>query len=225
MPATILLKSPSGVDDKRIKLANAQFARPFDVGTWSKIRVFCRMSINDNAIMGVGNTIMMFGLCSGTTNLPGDATTQHAVGLGTNSTWTSSSASYYSAVGIFLSRIGTTLSFDLGGGSAGTIGFGRNDAGIQRGLYFLDITKGSPNWTFHYFTRNGSTAVVDVSYDTMMSIAEIETGMSLTGHVLGTSRSFPVDEGTNGALNSVCMWWPRTVPVMEISDLGIVRFA
>lgn len=229
MAATIILQTPGGVDDKRIRLANAQFARPFSVGSWSKIRIFVRWAVGDNSNMMSGVTNFMFGLCSGSTNLPGDATTQHAIGAGTNGDWDGASSSTYYGFGTtfnFLSRIGATLTA-LGGGVAATSAGVRRGLPATRTLFFIDFTKGSPSWTGQVMMiANTSSTTTDVDYATMMTYAELETPGALAGHIVGsTARTFAVDEGTNGTLDHVCFWWPRTDPVVEISDIGIVRFA
>lgn len=229
MPATIILQSPSGVDDKRIRLANAQFARPFDFGSWTKIRIFMRWACADSATMMSGSTTWMFGLCSGTTNLPGDATTTHAIGVGSNSTWNGGSNASYYGFGTrfnFLSRIGSTvalLNVDVAATNA-AIG---HPTPAQRSLLFVDFTKGSPNWTGQVqVARNSSTLTVDTSYDDMMTYAELESTGAVSGHIVAqTARTFAVDEATNGTLDSICLWWPRTSPVIEISDIGVVRFS
>ena len=176
-----------------------------------------------------GITNFMFGLCSGTTNLPGDATTTHAIGVGTNGDWNGSSNASYYGFGTtfnFLSRIGSTLTA-LGGDVAATNAGIGHPTPAQRSILFVDFTKGSPNWTGQVqVVRNTSTSTVDTSYDDMMTYAELETTGAISGYlVANTARTFAVDEATNGTLNSVCLWWPRTSPVIEVSDIGIVRFS
>ena len=226
MPATIILKSPSGVDDHFARLSNAQFARPFDVGAWTTLRVGIRWVITDNSVLGTGTTNCLLGLCSGTTNLPGDATCQHAIGFGSvGVTWSTSSPYFYNTISAsFASKIGSTVTTGLGGSALTNVGAGRSDAGLQRGVWFVDFTKGSPNWTAKAFYRNNTTLTVDVSQQSFLAMMEIEPPAA-TGHIDSADYTFAVDEGTNGTLNSVFFWWARSVPYVEIADLAIARFA
>lgn len=226
MPATIILKSPSGVDDHFARLSNAQFARPFDISTWTTLRVGIRWVITSDATLSSGLTSCLVGLCSGTTNLPGDATCQHAIGLGTAGVaWSASSTTFYATTtSSFISKIGTTVTTGLGGSSFTDMGAGRSDTGAQRAAWFVDFTKGSPNWTAKAFYRNDTTITLDMSQQTFLDLMAIDTP-SLTGYIASSSFSFAVDEATNGTLNSVFFWWSRAVPYAEISDIAIARFA
>lgn len=224
MPATIIYKSPGGVDDKRARLANGQFARPFDIGSWDRIRFGFRAAAMDDLLLLTGIANWFWGFCSGTTNLPGDQTCTHAIGVSTgNVSWSYPGNNTFANTQPWMaSLIGTTWTTSLGGSVLTAMGLGRT-LDTQRGLYFLDLERGSPNWTAYTFYRNSSTSTsADISRDTFLSMMEIEAP-SLTLHS-SDSKAFPVDEGTNGALNAVFITWPRTTPQLEISDIAIARF-
>jgi hypothetical protein len=230
MAAVILLRSPSSVDDKRCRLANAQVARPFNVGSWTKLRVAMRVGMTDDAAPA-GNTTFMTGICSGTTNLPGDATCTHAVGVGTNAQalaviGTTTTRLMSLVTTSIMTKIGTTVT-GLGTSYATSSGMGAaaNYNGLQRDLWFLTVTKGTPNWSFSVLQRNNVASTSDYSYDQFIQYAETEAYPTLTRYVTGTTVTGAIDEGANGTLDTVFFWWPRAAPAIEISDIAVVRFA
>jgi len=66
MPSSILLRTFGGIPDQRAVLNQSNFVRPFNAGSWNKIRVCCRLSITDGGagIFPIPNHIAI-GLCSG----------------------------------------------------------------------------------------------------------------------------------------------------------------
>src|SRR5437867_3420891 len=67
--------------DNRVVMSNGRFARTLAIGTlWTKLRIGIRFAINDGAANIGGGPIFAFGLCHGTTNIYGDATTDHFLG-------------------------------------------------------------------------------------------------------------------------------------------------
>lgn len=232
MPSTILLRSPDAIADKRIVLSNSQFARPFNIGTWNKIRIAVRWGARYMSPGPAGNITWMLGLCSGSTNLPGDATCTHAVGCGhnTGSAWTPSgvagtTAHYGTGQILAMKKVNTTFTTTLYLESSGDISAGADQTGKQRDLFFLDITKGSPNYTLQTYCRYFSNTALDISATNFLLYAETEAGLTLVPYEYGTARALAVDEGVDGALNHVFFWWSRTQPMIEISDIAIVKFS
>lgn len=225
MPVTIL--DPAGVD-KRAAVVNAQFARPFNVGAWSKIRVAFRMAVTDTGANLTGDVVFAMGICSGSTNLWGDATCQHAIGAGRIvNNWTRSAGgpsysmttnSNWQAV----KKVGTTIT---NGSNLGVLILGAGAAtGSTKGVFALDITKGSPNFTLQAFARNAS-ATTDISQTAFYDWIEVESYQTLTSHGNGSAMALAVDEGANGTLDHVFFYWSRSTPVFHISDIAVVRFA
>jgi hypothetical protein len=93
----------------------------------------------------------------------------------------------------------------------------------RRWLLFLDITKGSPNFTLNTFCCNNMNAV-DSSKETFEATVAVEA-CSLPNHAFGTARTLAVDEAADGYLNAICFGWDRTVHKIELCDVAVARFA
>ena len=225
MAATILLRTIGGVDDKRLVLGNASVARLLSYGTdWTTLRIGLRWTIGNTGADLTGSPHLAVGLCSGTTQIYGDALTTHFVGVLSNqAAWTySPSSPVYSAVGggpfYPAKRIGSVLTL-------GTLitPYWRIDADptAARSLFFVDITKGTPNFSFRLFAHESSSA--DVSLDTFLQKMQ-EATPSLANHAYTNAFTLAVSE-TDGALNAVNVYWDRATPALEISDLAVARLA
>lgn len=228
MGSIILLRTIGGVDDKRVVLQNSNWARPFTIDSgWTKLRIAFRVSITDSGA-SVGSTPRFaIGLCSGSTNIFMDATTTHFVGVVSDAgTWSrrTSPTGYGTGTGQIkpATRIGTTLT--LGSGFSSSC-FEFVDAALaNRTALFVDITKGSPNYTFQVFSRTNATSGGDVDKATFDAQAETAVP-TITNHTLFGSGTLAVNEGTNGTLNHVCAAWDRSTPQIELSDDRIVKLA
>jgi len=230
--SAIKSRTYSSVIDERIALSNSHFARPHGVGTWNKLRIALRVSMTDT---GAGLTSLpdfSVGLCAGTTNIYKDATTDHFVGVRTEATsWTRSGTSYYSASGggtslRSIKRVGSTITSGGAIGSSYAFNCNNNAASAAlRWLYFVDITKGSPNYTLDVFV-NGAVSAVDISAADFLLYAP-NASPTVSGHSFagGTPSTVAVDEATNGTLNCVNLHWDQVDPKIELSDIAIVRLS
>src|ERR1044071_4256722 len=92
MPTTVKTRTFSSVQDNRSRLSNSNYARLWSssVGTsWTTIRIFCRISIEDAGANLTSTPRFAFGISSGTANIFQDTTTTHWLGLLWNiATWT-----------------------------------------------------------------------------------------------------------------------------------------
>lgn len=230
MPSTIILRSPDAIADKRIRLSNSQFGRPFNFGSWTKIRVCYRLGFTDYGVSPSGNVGLFLGLCSGTTNMVGDATCQHFLGLGNVGAWTRSGAFpstiYTAAAPTYYNKIGTVFSSFLTATNAIGYGATADVDGKQRQALFIEYIRTGPTaMNVQAFYRLNTAGSADMTYDNFLAQAEIEVGAAFTLHAWGTQRAVVADEGTNGALNTVTAYWARTNPQMEISDIAVVKFS
>jgi hypothetical protein len=230
MASSILLRSYSSVDDKRIVLSNSQFARLHGVpSSWNTLRIALRASATDSGADLTGTPEFAFGLCAGTTNIYKDVTTDHFVGIRTSlATWTrgplNGVLNYHTAAAAWqpFKRVGSTI-------TTGTniSGFGANfttdvATAAHRYLMFLDILKGAPNYTFTMFILSGANFAVDASVTDFLSQAPLASPV-FTGHSTSSSTTLAVNESTNGTLNAVNLYWNHTDSNIEISDLAVSR--
>lgn len=93
----------------------------------------------------------------------------------------------------------------------------------NRSARYVDIQKGSPNYTLNIFGRD-QNAASDVSQAQFIAQSALTTP-AITNHSLRTAQTIAVNEGTDGTLDHVCIAWDRSGPVIEISDLLLVKLA
>jgi hypothetical protein len=208
-------------------MINSCFARPLDIGvSWNKIRVALRFSMTDPGA-SIGGLSFGVGLCDGQTNILGDATTDHFVGALVNAnTWTRGAGppvTFYPANVLGAKRVSTTLTTTTTMHTPASGMIAADPATGYRVLFFVDITKGSPNFTIGGFVHQ-SASPSDVSYDTFRLQAEAASP-SLTDHLAMVDRTIAVDEATDGFLDSVNIWWSSSAGLIEISDTAIVRLS
>ena len=241
MAITTILRSTGGVDDVRALMGRSTLRRKLSVGTsWTKLRVGLRLCIEDTGGNVLSTPQFAVGLCSGTTNPfnDGSAITTHWVGAITaGASWTRASNAFGVGYGVTwlvpAKRIGMTFTYGtaLSAGifNSAALGFAADANGVNRGLFFVDITKGNPNFTFNGFIRASTVGAAapadrDVSYDEFIEQLELPVP-SITGHQDGTARTMAVDEATHGYLDTVNIFWNRSTPRFEISDIAAVRLA
>lgn len=147
---------------KYVEMQSARFARKpipdvFGSGSWTKIRValWWRTEI-PYSTNPAGTPRFRVGLCSGTTNIPGDATPTNAVGLLSNSaTWTGYNTGGTTVVHHFACAPFTNVA---GVQSIGTdtnvlLGLAALSYSLSGTALFVDITNGSPNFTVQMIGR------------------------------------------------------------------------
>src|ERR1044071_2239566 len=78
----------SSVVDKKISMSNSHFARLHGIASWNQIRIAMRFGSTDSGINITGTPEFSVGLCAGTTNIYGDSSTDHFIGVQTYAgTW------------------------------------------------------------------------------------------------------------------------------------------
>ena len=229
--STIKQRTISSVVDNRVRLINSNFARLWstDVGTsWTKIRIGCRISIEDSGANLASTPRFYFGVCSGTSNIVMDSTTTHWVGLRTiDPSWVrvAGPPAYYrmddaTSAPTFSKRVSATFTDSTQQG---------NDVYVydcttsNRSVIFLDITKGSPNFTLLMFNRQTTTAS-DVDSATYLAQLALSSP-TIIYHAAGLARTIATDEGANGSFTAVNIGWDRTSPAIELSDVAVVKLA
>lgn len=231
----IRLRTVSAVDDKRIVLSNSQFARPIPFGTtWNKIRIGVRLDCTTSGGNLTGTPRFAVGLCSGNTDLYGDATTTHFVGVRTNeATWTLTNSNRYLVNGSTLSphkKVGTifTAGTAFFPGVQWGIGAGAATPVADRTQFILEITKGSPNFTLQmlgWINPGGVAAPVDNSDVAFYTNMEGAGNPAATNHTFSAANTLAVDEGVSGSFDHINIFWDRTTSEIELSDLAVARIS
>ncbi|MCL4179175.1 MAG: hypothetical protein KJ072_15715 [Verrucomicrobia bacterium] len=235
MATKTLLRTISGIDDVRAALNNSTMRRLLSIGTdWTKVRVGIRFSVADTGADLGSTPFLAMGLCSGTANPVnnGSASTDHFVGMRTvDATWGRSAATppYWicSTYAVLVSkRIGTTWT-NTGGTNNFWYAWYVSAGTSYRQFFFLDITKGSPNFTLRATGRSGvhQNPTFDCSKEYFLERMTQPTPSYENDHSQGGDNTLAVSEATNGYLNAVNIAWDRTNPKWEISDVAVARFA
>ena len=225
MANTIISRTISGSPDHAIRMLNGQFARTLSIGTsWTTIRVGVRWHMENTGADITGTPLLAVGLCAGTTNILGDATTDHWVGGITQAaSFTNNAGDFYFGTPLFkpAKKVNTTLTTGTSFGN-GVITTPVTIA--NRIPMFIDITKGSPNFSLRQFILTSGTELGDVTPSEFLGLMESSTPVR-TGYTFHAAQTIAVDEGTDGFLDSVNIYWDRAAAAVEISDIAVARFA
>ena len=241
--------SAAGTTEKGIRVSNGCFARQFGTSNWSRIRLGMRyrfLDVNGTGLTSVsGVPRFSFGFCSGTDNIPGDQSWDSWVSMtSVASSWTISILNSY--INMYTSttynmwlHTGSNYSItDLNNG-IGTFGlYDWNTAFYSAyetsslGMVFLDLHKQSgTDEVFRYsmFGRYTTTAVTeyvsDVDFQTQLqSLSPSYTNYLYRDYSTSPSYNFSSSVLTY-PLNSVFVYVDRSDPVLEITDLYVVRLA
>lgn len=223
----------SSVVDKRIQLSNSNFARLWSstLGTsWTKIRLACRFSITDSGGNITGDPRWAFGIQSGTNLFMSAGGPTHWCGfLSDNASWGRSTSGGFVVYTIDVAtggapakKINTTVT---AGGAFGTIAPIITEAGQAfRSVFLLDITKGSPNFTFANIRVRSNSTVSDVDLTTFLTEIEVASP-TFANHGSNGSSTVAIDEGTNGSFNAVGIAWNKSAAMIELSDLAVVKLS
>lgn len=210
-------------------MADGRFARPLNatmLSGWVTLRIALLMDITDSGGNLTGTPRFGVGLCSGAVNILGDTTTDNWVGFISNSaSWTRATipSRYESSDSRAATRVGTTLTV------AGTDAIGaatwRLLADGSRKLFFVDITRGSPNFTvFCSLFSTSLTGSTDIS-DAIFVTQSVSGVPAATSHQAATAQTIAVDEGTNGTLDHVNIWYNQVAAPLRIANFRVFRVA
>lgn len=178
--------------------------------------------MTDNALAATDTPRLAVGFGHGVTNLVGDRTCDNWIGMiSADSSVNRSATSYQWDANqlVVAKKVGTTLT--TGGALNAALAYIFNQAlaaTADRTVFFVDLTKGAPNYSVRIFYRSSST-VVDTSQATFL-LQMAADPPSLTGYTYGANAALAFDE-TAGALDTVQLWWDRYEPNFEISDLAV----
>lgn len=214
-----------GGGEKIVRMSNARFARLPEAlifSGWVTLRLALRLKITDSGGNLTGTPRFAWGFCAGTTNIMGDTSVDHFVGLRSYSgTWTrSTTETRYGTVNITgAKQVGATVTDASASGAVHVSLFHVN----QYKLFFCDITKGSPNYTFNGFSPTSNSTSNPTASDFLTQ--SVLGSPAFTGHAAGTNRTLAVDEGTDGTLNACGVWWNQTASTIDIADMRVVQLA
>lgn len=226
MSTTIIQRTISAATQEAISFSNSAIARSIPIPSgWNSIRLGMRLHFTQGTF--VTPVRFAFGLCHGTTNLINSNSTDHFAGIWSDSGFTSNgviAGSVYFNVNLKpMTRVGTVITTGANITADSRYGNTANLSTADRGILFLDVTKGSPNYTMNaWFNVNGTAPdYPESAFAVMMNEAAAPGGNSLYPDPSnGTGQTIAVDEGANGVLNALSVWWNQSSVTLEVCDFG-----
>lgn len=229
----------NAVGDKYVSLANEELVRTLQIGTdWTKLRIGVLLAVTPDGTNNLASAALMMGVCSGTTNPYGAASTTNFVGAAFHASApgaTSGTLTYnansgnpvFTSVGTWpATRVGTTLGNATG--SATAFMLTTNTGSPQRrSPLFLDITKGSPNYTVVRWTPSSSQSSFlngDCTLGELLNMLEVVSPTWLGIALSSISATIAASE-TAGAFDSVDLFWNKAGFPLEVYALAVARLA
>lgn len=226
------------VGDKYLSLANEEYVRTLAVGTnWTKLRLGMLIALTPDGTNNLGGTNLVFGLCAGKTNPYGAASTTNFLGMKFGSdpnppytdllTYVANSGNPYLWSGRgALRKTGTAISI-TGGNAVEFHRIATNTGTVQRkSLHFVEITKGTPNFTVVFWSLSATGVAKDFSPAHLLQGLEQGGSITVNGESLGVGTSISVAfSEAAGALDSVDLYWNRASFPLEVHALAAYRFS
>lgn len=215
----ITTRTANSITDNRVVVVNTvPLARTLEIGTtWNSILLGVRFAFDRVGSLSAG-PMVYFGMLNGTTNIPtGSGTVSHFVGIRSDP-----STPFTEQTGGFGFHKTAPTKIENGTATAGTSQYTDVKAASSgRGIWFLKITKGSPNYTFHaWFTGTTSEWTRSEFGLEMDSGAPADT--DIINQINGATMA--VDEATYGGLDSVCFAYSGT-DAMEVLDFAAKKLS
>lgn len=239
MSEQIIQRVISSVNDKRLVLFNSQVARQLSIGSsWNYLRIGIRFGVQGTATFGPFR--LFVGVTSGVDHVYYSDYCQHALvcvlGLSvTNATYSATAGGTYSLGSgpVVYSKISQTETSQQASYVGGTATYVAADAPNRNCFQTYDFVKlggGLFTCVMNGAQSSSGTPVGNVSYDViraaMLSTSYIDSA-AIAGLNQGTPRNTTValNEGTNGAFDSVYVYWRHPTVGLEISDIIVSRLS
>ena len=228
MADVITKVTAAGISDNRLQVINKGYARKMEIGSsWTSIRIAARFSIRTDT-PPITIPFLYFGLSAGTSSIPGTASPAHFLGMGLAQGIVlnaSDSSSLYRADASANTR---HLAQWKSGVKSETIGTGAGlypmlpKGGFARGMWMMEITKGSPNFAVKgYMWINTNSEMTRSVFNDMLQNGSAGTisGNLVTRAWVGDVTP-SVDEATDGYLDSLCIAWGHETIALDLADMA-----
>lgn len=212
-------------------LANEEYVRTLSIGSnWTKIRIGMFHAFTPDGTNNLTGVTLTLGICSGTVNPFGAASTTNWVGACLNGsvlgglTYNANSGNpYFSGSGnvSFGKRVGNTNTLTAPGGAfTGST----NTGAIQRRTpIYVDITKGNPNYTVSSFNCPPANFAQEFTFANFMDAME-QTSASVGGVSFNASNSQTVATSeVAGTLDTLDILWNKSLFPIEIYAIAVYR--
>ncbi|MBI1178319.1 hypothetical protein GC207_12860 [bacterium] len=222
------------VDDQYLSLANEEWVRTLAIGSnWTKLRLGVLLSVTPDDVNNLNGVQLVFGLCAGKTNPYGAASTTNFLGMKFGGTtggdlWTykaNSGNPYFGTERIFIKKTAATV-IGLSSAAGEVHRVNTNNGTLQRrGVQFLDIAKGTPNFTVTQWAITLGSMAKDFSAAHLLDGLEQSGSISVNGETMNSMPlAIPFDE-TAGALDTVDVFWNKSAFPLEVHAIAAYRLA
>ncbi len=237
--SSFVTTSFSDGNDISLQVNREEWVRTLTIGSsWTHIRIGLLWQVTGTSTIAASNGFAM-GMCSGTAHPFADpVTTTNFVGIYANNGLTFNSNApndWFQFANTMLfgaTKVGSTLTTS-GGNFADSVGMWVPNTAVthRRGIIFVDITKGSPNYTLgitmptnssvtHDFTINNLLVGMNESFGSILS-AEFP-GLMSTGNTPDSTMA--ASEGP-GAFDTVNIYSNFLNNPMEIQEIAVQKLA
>ena len=225
MAASIILRTFGGVVDKRIRQMSTTFYRPFTPpASWNRLRVAMRVTMSGIATTGGVNNFFHIGLVRDTWGGGNVGWFTDYRGM----TYAAASGDYAAYYYCYSTTAYLATSTGLNSANTKARYYFPADASVAiRRFLFVDLIKGSPNWTMNiFYPTSKPLAALDFSRQDLLDVATTETPVVSEHGWTGNFTSVAFTE-PDGGLNSVAVLWASsTTPVyLEVCDLAVVKIS
>ena len=227
--AYILSRTISAAVDKKIVLENDTLTRALNIGTtWNAVRIGMRFAVDSSlAASTMNGKLFYFGMCAGTVNTVGAATTDNFIGVRSidSNAYNAGPPPYFGAMTLFnTTRSGTT---DVP--STLMLASLFPATGTVRNAIITEITRGSPNYSVALVASN-SAQQTDLGLPALLAAMEASTmanaAIALGGGAAYTSAiqatPFTIAAGNP---NAVTVGWNLHSKPLEISEIVYARIS
>jgi len=221
------------------QMANSAIARPFSIDpNWTTVQIGLWYSFTTGSLANITGTPRFYvGLCSGSNEIMGDPTTGHFVGYRSNTaTFSYISSSLYQNVNIrynagqFIKKVGTTETVTSDPITSTLFSFLTvpNTIGEKSSIFYLQITRGSPNYTLKAYYNNSYTATYRgiITENEFLTNLQTNTPTAATTnppqtYVASSTLTLAVDESVDGTFDHINIAWDREEPVGDMIVFGV----
>ncbi len=228
--------------DKYLSLSGEEYLRKLTIGNnWTTLRLGMMCAITPDGTNNLASCALQLGVCTAdataasTTNYVGFDFFCTNAGAAQNATYSANGTLPYfrgsSTLGNFRRRVGTT---DTNTGVANDLkgAIVTNTGTLQRRTpFYVDITKGSPNYTLRPWFASVNSLPDSANRD--WSLAQFLTGfetatptpdgIAMTSWDINSSTTLACSE-VAGNFDTVSVWWNRSFP-LEVYALAVAKLA
>lgn len=223
------------VGDKYLSFGNEEWVRTLAIGSdWTRLRLGMLAALTPDGTNNLNGCRLVWGLCSGKTNPFGDVNTTNFLGMNFGSSVSSDTLTYVDNGGEPYLWSGRSILRRVNGVTSITGGNGLEFHRIatntgttqRRGIHFVEITKGSPNFTVRYWGSSAAEVAKDYTPAHLMDGLEQDGSIMVNGEDLGAGIAVTMafDE-VAGALDSVDLFWNKSAFPIELYAMGVHRFS